>query len=84
MLEIAAKLSSLRPQAQRSGGVSGEAGQVASNPASRPANPDARLQSDKPDEVAQDSLRKNVTLLSQSGASPRRTNILVKSSGGDA
>jgi capsular polysaccharide transport system permease protein len=83
VLEIAAKLSSLRPQAQRSGGVSGEAGQVASNPVARPANPGAQAQSDKPDEVAQESLRKNVTLLSQSGASPRRTNI-VESSGGDA
>jgi capsular polysaccharide transport system permease protein len=82
VLEIAAKLSSLRPQTQRFGGVSGEAGQVASNPASRPANPDAQAQSDKPDEVAQESVRKNVTLMSQSGASPRRTNI-VESSVGD-
>src|SRR3984893_5905889 len=55
VLEIAAKLSSLRPQAQRSGGVSGEAGQVsgeagqvASNPVARPANPGAQAQSDKP------------------------------------
>jgi capsular polysaccharide transport system permease protein len=83
VLEIAAKLSSLRPQAQRFGSVSGGAGQDASNPVARPANRDAQAQSDKPDDVAQESLRKNVTLLSQSGASPRRTNI-VESSGGDA